>query len=140
MKREISKAKRRIGVIANYASLIILLILFYSAEYLGWNVIFTIGIIAMFTVFLITYIKVQVKTGLWRLVHTKIEKLDEREIQVTHESLRYSYAIFSVICLAIMLIYSVAESGSISVLIVAGLIYLAHTLPSSVIAWTERKV
>jgi len=99
---------------------------------------------------------VHIKTNLWRLVHTKYENLDERQIQVTHQSLRHSYGIFTVLILSVMFCIALLRVAPIQCLltgssdavpddsmlmvIFAGLLYLAHTLPSSVIAWTEREV
>ena len=51
-----------------------------------------------------TFIPLHIRTGLWRLVHAKVEKLDEREIQQNLESLRYSYVIFAISSLLIILI------------------------------------
>jgi len=142
MGKNISKTKRRLGVIVNYLSLIIVVILFYIVKIAGWHDLMIAGIIAALLLTVITFITVHVKTGLWKFVHTKIEQLDEREIQVTHESLRYSYSILSVILLVIIFIMSLVVTGKdvLGPVLPTSLIYIAHTLPSSVIAWTERDV
>ncbi len=140
MKQGLSKTNRRIGVIINYSSLILFLILFYMLKYEGWNILIGSGAAAALIITVISFIRTHVKTRLWRLTHAKIDKLDEREIQVSHESLRHSYGIFSVVCLVIIYISAVTEGGHIHVLIAASLLYLAHTLPASVIAWTEKEV
>jgi len=111
---------------------------FYIGKHVyGWSSPIIAVLIVSLILIIITFIGVHFKTGLWRLVHTKVENLDEREIQVTHESLRYSYSILSVILLLIifaMALTSVEKDASGMVLF-ASVIYLAHTLPSSIIAW-----
>jgi hypothetical protein len=116
------------------------------AERSGVTVLLAIlGIIAI-AVSIYSYVHVHIKTGLWKLVHANPDNLDERQIMVTHESLRFSYGIFSVICLSIFLaselIRQLLSIGSDFPLIpvIAVLIYLAHTLPSSIIAWCEKEV
>ncbi|MDP8239479.1 MAG: hypothetical protein P9X24_10350 [Candidatus Hatepunaea meridiana] len=142
MRKKISKTKRRLGVIVNYLSLIIVVILFYIVKHEGWHNLMITGMFAALLLTVITFITVHLKTGLWKFVHTKIEQLDEREIQVTHESLRYSYSILSVILLVIIFIMSLAATGNdvLGPVLPTSLIYLAHTLPSSVIAWTENEI
>ncbi len=67
--------------------------------------------------------------------------LDERQTLVTHESLRLSYSIFSVIVLCLLLYLGLRNSGDAMLMLTfAMLLYLAHTLPSSVLAWREREV
>ena len=141
-----TRSSRRLGVILNYGTLVIMLIAFMSLARLSINVpIITIGIIAALF-FVISFINLHIKTRLWKFVHTKIENLDERQIQVTLQSSRHSYTIFSIVCLSFFLVYELLKEllpGGIDlplIPIIAALIYLAHTLPSSIIAWTEKEV
>jgi hypothetical protein len=141
-----SKAKRRTGVIVNYFSLLLFLIIFYVAERTGLSTLLIVtGVVALVAI-VISFIFAYVRTRLWKLVHRKVDELDERQVQITHESLRYSYGIFSVICLAIILASELIRQWSASadhlslMPILAALIYLAHTLPASVLAWTEKEV
>ena len=140
MKKEITRKDRRIGVIVNYICLMLLIAIFFTGEHYGWSIPLIGGIIVAFLVVIISFNRVQIKTGLWNLAHTKTKGLDEREMQVTHEALRASYSIFSIVCLVIIYVNSIAEKGNIHILIFAAVLYLAHTLPSSVIAWTEKEV
>ena len=142
MATEMSKPTRRLLIAINYLCVVLFLVLFAVGKYLGWSLPVAIALAAVVVILLVSFILAHIKTRLWRLAHTKAENLDERQIQVTHESLRYSYGIFTVISLAILLIIAVMSGGddSMLILIFASLLYLAHTLPSSIIAWTEREV
>jgi len=141
-----TRLSRRLDVVLNYSTLIIMLIALFSLT--RQNIIIPIiavgAIAALF--FVISYINLFVKTKLWKFVHTKIENLDEREIQVIHRSLRYSYTIFAIVCLSFFMVYELQKellSGGIELPlmpIIAALIYLAHTLPASIIAWTEKEI
>ncbi len=140
MKSKLSRSGRRIGVILNYLCLILLVVFYYTGKGIGWSNLILAGIGSALIMVVLSFIKVHVVTDLWKLVHAKIERLDERQIQVTHKSLRISYSIFSVICLVVLFYASMTGGGGIDIVAVASLIYFAHTLPSSVIAWTEKEV
>lgn len=142
MATEMSKPTRRLLIAINYLCVVLFLVLFAVGKYLGWSLPVAIALAAVVVILLVSFILAHIKTRLWRLAHTKAENLDERQIQITHESLRYSYGIFTVISLAILLIISVisGDDDSMLILIFASLLYLAHTLPSSIIAWTEREI
>lgn len=143
MKAGISKPNRRIAVVINYGCVLLFLASFYIGKYYGWSVEVIAGAIVTAVTAVITFIILHIRTRLWKLVHTKAEKLDERQIQVTRESLRYSYAIFTVVSLLVLMCIALSAGRHDStnlILVFASLLYLAHTLPSSVMAWTEKEV
>ncbi len=139
-----SRSRRRIGVVVNFASLLLFLIIYYAGMNLGWNAALLVaGVIVTTAIALGSFVVVYVSTGLWKLGHSHIDKLDERQIQVTHEALRHAYAIFTVIALVIMGFNAVAGSHGhyiFDVVLFVSLIYVAHVLPASIIAWRERVV
>ena len=145
-----SQTFRQVGVIVNYLSLVFLIMMFYLAEKDGVVTAHLVGIAVSFMITVITFYIVHKKTGLWRLTHRKIEQLDEREILLTHNALRYSYAIFSILILCSIFILSIpgfiksfVELDTFRASMRIGfmvLMYLAHTLPASIIAWKERAV
>ena len=141
-----SKARRRIGVVVNYLSLFLVLVFFYVAERTNLSAPLIVAGVVALVALAISFIHTYVRTRLWKLVHRRVEDLDERQIQITHESLRYSYGIFSVICLAIILVselirqWAVTPDGLSLMPVLGALIYLAHTLPASILAWTEKEV
>ncbi len=141
MSKPATKSSRRLGVVINYAAIILFLLFFYLGKYHGWNVPVAAAAIAAVIVVLVTFIVMHVKTRLWMLVHTRVEKLDEREIQITLESLRRAYGIFAVTNLLVLLWIAVSagRDDSMFILIFASLLYLAHTLPASILAWTQPR-
>ena len=74
------------------------------------------------------------KTGLWKFTHQTLQKLDERELLLTSNSLRIAYSIFTVFTLSILLILSVLDI-KISIVLVVSLIYFAHVLPATIIGF-----
>jgi len=141
MRLEQSKPKRRVAVIINYGCAGLFLLLFALGKYNGWTPLLLIALAATLAVLLASFLRLHIRTRLWWLVHTGAEHLDERQVQATHESLRVSYGIFSVIVLCILLYMGVRNTeDSMLILVFAVLLYLAHTLPSSVLAWREREV
>ncbi len=142
MKRKLSQSKRRFTVIINYLSLLLALALFYFGKQQGWSGLVTGAEIMILAIALISFIYLHIGTGLWSLVHAKAERLDEREIQITRDSLHHAYGIFAVLALVVVFLNALSIGGgeSFDMLIFASLLYTAHTLPSSIIAWKEREV
>jgi len=141
MEKEISKRKRKIGIIINFLSLIFIIILIQVGKPYGLDTtLIMIGTLGALIVGLISFISVYWKTRLWRLVHTSISELDERQIHVVYNSIRYSYGIFCILCLIIIYFNAIIEKINIDVLTAGSLLYLAHILPASIIAWTEKEV
>lgn len=134
-------------LVLNYLCLLIMNVCFYFAwTYRDMNhMIDALGIGSLLIV-LATFFLLFVRTGLWRLTHTGTNSLDEREIEITHQALRYSYSWFSIVCLVIIFTHAVAYrllpnvDFAISVPLAASLLYLAHTLPGAVLAWREKEM
>jgi len=146
MDAVISQSKRKMWVILNYASLVLVIVMFYWADQTDLTAPVAIAGLASLILLIASFIVVYARTGLWKFVHTKVEKLDERQMLVTYESLRHSYGLFAIVCLLVFLLAEliVHEFGGGYKLalmpVIAALIYLAHVLPASVLAWTEREI
>ncbi len=138
---------RRGLIIINYLSLVTMNVCFaFVYKQRGAShLIDAAGFVAIILV-MATFIPVHIQSGLWKLTHTASDKLDERELQVTHKSLSRAYSGFTVVSLAIMMAHAVLYSlvpaldFVITMPLVASLIYFAHTLPGSILAWTENEV
>jgi len=137
-----SKSARRIWTVVSYAGILALLGMFYQIEHYSRHPVYLTGTALSLVVILVSLYYLHIRTGLWKLVHAKTENLDEREMQIVHNAVRQSYAIFGVICLAVIFVSVFTYRGdtSFGILLLWGLIYLAHTLPSAVIAWTQDRV
>jgi hypothetical protein len=141
MAREISKTQRRLLVVVNYLSLSVVVFFVHVGRAQGWDIgLVAAGILPSAGVLVATFVGVFWRTGLWRLSHASFDSIDERQAQVMYESLRRSYTVFAVLCLVVLYVNAVAERGHIPILVAAGLLYLAHTLPAAVVAWTEKEV
>ena len=133
--------KRNIyAVVINYVSLVLMLMIFYAVQLLGMNNIFIIVEVIPLVAIIISFNFAFKKSGLWKLVHRSQNKLDERELQIVHKAIRYSYSIFVIISLVLIYLFAVAEGKPIDVLLAASLIYLAHTLPAAVIAFSGEEI
>jgi ABC-type Fe3+ transport system permease subunit len=151
MNHLLSKSKRRFLVVFNFSSVIVFIALVLFGEYTSWDVVLTVAAILSFILIVLSFVFLYIRTGLWKLTHTKTESLDEREIQLTHQSLRQSYKIFSLISLVILFFivisvrysfFTLTHRGhySFGLIILMFLNYLVNTLPAAVIAWTEPEV
>ena len=142
MDRNIPLQNRRTGVLINYFALVMALILFELTKYgIGiphWAGFSLIGIFLL--ILIISFVYVYVKSGLWRLTHKKTENLDEREIQVVTQAIRISYTIFVITVIVMVYLFAIFGLGTIDVVIAATLLYLAHIIPTSIVAWTEKEV
>jgi hypothetical protein len=85
--------------------------------------------------FVLSFINAFIKSKLWKFVHSSDTDLDEREILVVLTSLKYAYSVFTILCLIIIYGFALAAQGPIDVLTAGALLYLAHTLPASIIGW-----
>ena len=135
----------RIQAVINYAALLIMNIAFYFVyrERSASHIYDAIGLASLIAV-AVTFIPLHWKSGIWKLTHTKSKDLDERELSLTHWALSESYGWFAVTCLVIMLAMTLATrlntclQYTISMPLVASLIYLSHTLPGTMIAWKKE--
>jgi len=133
-------SNKRNPIFINYFSVLMLLVIFYAVQMLDLNKLFICIEIIPITAIIISFNSAFKKNGLWKLVHTKPKKLDEREIQIVFRAVRISYSIFVILCLVLILLFAVAEGKPIDVLLTACLIYLAHTLPAAIIGWNGEEV
>ena len=139
MKLKHPKQIRRIGIIINFKSLVGLVILF---ELMKMGILSQKSIIfelIPFAILIISYIVYFGRTGLWKFTHKSVAKLDEREVQLSNRSLRFSYSVFTILSLSLFLIYNLLGIG-INVVLIVSLIYIAHILPSYFISWTEKPI
>ncbi len=130
------------AVTINCLCIVLFLVFFNIGQSAGWSPGIVAGTLLALCAVIGTFIISQVKTRLWKFVHIRIDDLDERQVQVRFGSLRRSYAIFTVISLALLLYIAVygVRPGSMLILIFISLLYLAHSLPAFIIAWTENEV
>ncbi len=151
MSRPLSLSYRRNAIVVNYLSLIILSFSIMASEYRwggGWPIA---GIIIGLVCFILTFVQIYGRTGLWKFVHMPLKQLDERETQLIYRTLQVAYTIFTVIAMLYIFVLTIKiqffagltdPSGDFSFgnVIFAAFIYLSHILPASIIAWNERKV
>ena len=138
MKNQNSITQNRVWIILNYLSLVAGMLLFYAVKIYHLPLSFLMFEIGIFAIFLFSLFKAFIQTKFKKLVHAKSKNLDEREMQVVLNALRYAYGIFAIICLVIIYAFAVAEYHPIDVVLAGGLLYLAHTLPAAIIGWNEK--
>ncbi|HUX06484.1 MAG TPA: hypothetical protein VMX35_04160 [Acidobacteriota bacterium] len=139
-----TKRQRRVGVLINHAALLLLLVVWYGSPFAGLSEALRIaGALVPLIIVGISYYVIHLATGLWALVHARPADLDERQIGITLLAARFSYAVFSVLCLLALFGAAVAGNHGIilfDAILPACMLYLAHTLPSSYLAWVEKEV
>lgn len=140
MKQQLSKQSRRVWIIVNYISIALIVFFFYFSRSLEKPIVFFIGGGLAIIIAGLTFYKTFVRTQLWKIVHSAKNSLDERQMQVVLNALRYSYSIFVIVTLLLIYGFALADKEPINVLVAACIIYLAHTLPAAVVGWTEKIV
>ena len=140
----VTRVRRRAGVVINHAALLLLLAVWYGCPLAGLSeAVRVAGALVLLIVVGISYYAIHLSTGLWALVHSRPDELDERQVGMTLLAARFSYALFSVLCLLALFGAAVAFNHDIilfDAILPACLLYLAHTLPSSYLAWIENEV
>ena len=136
--------QRRGFVALNLASLFLMELLYYGWVAGGVHNPVAVGlIVACLVVLILSFVHVIWRTGLWGLTHTGVENLDERQVMVTREALRHSYGIFVPCSLLLMFAAAVAASYGFHIfdaVLPAGLLYLSHILPATILAWEQKTV
>lgn len=155
MNTKKSVGYNRLFIALNYCCLAGAILLLPVIRKTGWNIFLVVGLTLLFLAALYSFFRIHIQSGAWMFVHRSVRHLDERELQLVHQALRISYSLFSVICLLLLLLFTVGPSVSphlvrcsdliagfysefllpIGVPLTAAMIYLAHTLPGSVILW-----
>lgn len=137
MENPISEKLRKTLVIINYMGLFLILGGFeFRIEFS--NYLFQSLMAAGILMLSISFYLVYYKTGIWSFSHKPFKLLDEREVQVSANATRFAYAIFTVTMLVLVYLYALAEM-SFSVVFAACMIYFAHIIPASVIAWVQGR-
>ena len=147
MNNERARAGRRSLIALNYLFLITLNVCFYfvTRGRDATHLVDAAGLLA-FVLVIVTFVRVHLKSGLWKLTHAAADRLDERELQVTHNALGKAYGGFTVVCLTLLLVHAVlfrlgpGPDFEITVPLAVSLIYLAHTLPGAILGWTQKEV
>jgi hypothetical protein len=139
MELKTSKSNRRIGITINFICLILIVLIY---ELLKSGILiqkYLLLEIAPVALLIITDIMLFGKTKLWKFTHKPYDKLDEREKQLSNQSLRFSYSFFTIFSLALLYTYNL-WGIKINIILIASLIYMAHTLPAYFISWTANKI
>lgn len=140
MTQKAPKSVRRIWVIVNTTSVISILVMNYLYAFFHLNKIYLLFEIIPLIFIILSFRIVFVKTHLWKLTHSKKDKLDERQVQIVYGALSKSYTIFVLIALITIYVFTIADRGPIDAITAACLLYLSHILPASILAWTEKEV
>jgi uncharacterized integral membrane protein len=145
MARTVKQETLRRNVLVNFGALVGVVALFLVGEYGGWHPLLAGATLAVAALFAVTFSAAYVRSGLWRLVHTSCTRLDEREVQWTHEALRRAYRIVGVLTLVVLAVLSLLIRFSVDLLTFRGhfslglalmitLSYLVNTLPAALLA------
>ena len=140
MNHQLSQQSRRVWIIINYISVALIVFFFYFGRFLEQPVVFFTGGGLSLLIAGATFYKTFVRTQLWKIVHSAKNSLDERQMQVVLNALRYSYSVFVILTLLLIYGFALVDKEPINVLVAACILYLAHTLPAAVVGWTEKVI
>ena len=135
-----TQKRRRISVIINYFSILLILTIFYIIKLGLLNKTFLILEIIPLITIIINFRNAFGKTNLWKMTHASFKNLDEREVQVVYKATSISYSLFVIITLVIIYTFIFIGIGHIDALLAICLLYFAHTLPAAIIAYVEKEV
>lgn len=138
MEKSTFKNRTKMMIIINAITILAIVVLFEFLKITETKIWLAGTGILIIIAAVITFYKAYWQTGLWRINHKKIEKLDEREIQLVSEALRISYSVFTIVTILIIYAFAVIEKGPINVVIAAGLLYFAHILPAAILGWKGK--
>ena len=134
----VQKSDRKRAVLCHYLCLVFVMIIFYSIKITGIKEIYLLLEIIPSLGVVLSFRKAFSISSLWKLTHTSYKDLDEREVQLVFKATSYSYSIFTILCLGIIYVFNLLGLAIIDLIIAACLLYVAHILPASIIAWNEK--
>jgi hypothetical protein len=140
MNQQLSKQSRRVWIIVNYISVALIVFFFYFGRFFEKPIVFFVGGGLSLFIAGATFYKTFVTTQLWRIVHSAKNSLDERQMQVVLNALRYSYSAFAIFVLLLIYAFALMDKEPINVLVAVCILYLAHTLPAAVVGWSEKVI
>jgi len=137
METKASPGNAKLGIILTLLSLVGLVWIFECASVNTWNAVSIVAEVILFAIFIAGFIISAVKTGFWKYVNTSIKDLEEKESIVINKALKAGYALFSIIALCILIVFSLIGKP-ISIVMAVALILLAYIIPITIIAWTNN--
>jgi len=151
MNKVSSRRAQRAGVVVIYVSALALSAVACWGEYTVWTAPVSFLALLLLAALLGSVHFTLIRTGFWRLTHTSVEELDEREVQITHNSLRHAYGLLSRVSFVLVLFMVISVRFSFLTLTHRGHYSLGlaililiqifiHTLPASFLAWTEKSM
>ncbi|MBN2367070.1 MAG: hypothetical protein JXL67_12950 [Calditrichaeota bacterium] len=138
MEQKNQTPRKRTFIVINYTFLVLTLVFFYLGKNTNWPLTISGLEIIFLALSIFSFRRAFITTGYWRLVHSSKKSLDEREMKVVLNAIKNSYVVFTIVTL--LIIYGLALAGQVylDVVIAAGLLYLAHTLPAAIAGWHEN--
>jgi uncharacterized Tic20 family protein len=130
---------RRVFVLLNLVSLALIPAVFLRLQ-AQYSVMLLIAQIAVTLLCLGTCIPLYGSSGIWKLTHCRSDALDERQLKVVHQAMQLSYAIFTVVALLLIYAAVLVSSRVMHAITAASLLYLAHTLPGAILAWSQKEI
>ncbi|MBN1820585.1 MAG: hypothetical protein JXR31_07270 [Prolixibacteraceae bacterium] len=140
MKQQLSKTERKTWIVVNITSIILIVFFFYLGQMIDTPVLFFAGGGTFLIITIISFVRVFINTGLWKMAHSNKNSLDERQVQVILNAMKYSYSIFTILIITIVYGFALVNKSPINVLVAACLLYIAHILPAAIIGWSEKYV
>ena len=128
----------RPSVVINFFGVLIILVLFYLVKLGVLQTYFLILEIIPLTLIVLSFRRAFVKTDIWKITHASSRKLDEREAQVVYRATNLSYSLFAILTLVVIYLFILSGFGQIDAVLAICILYIAHILPASVIAWNDK--
>jgi len=130
---------RRTGVILHALSIGYILVLNLLPELIKSSPYFLFSELFALSILIWGFLVIYLKTGIWRYTHLSLKRLSEEEKQEMNSVIRKAYTLFSVLILALLFVVAILKL-EITVVVAATLLYLAHILPASIVAWNRIQV
>ena len=130
---------RKTGVILHYLSIGYILVLNLLPELIKSSPYFLFSELFALSIIIWGFLVIYLKTGIWRYTHLSLKKLSEEEKQEMNSVIRKAYTIISIVIVLMLFAVSIFELEMIVVVPVT-LLYLAHILPASIVAWNKIQI
>ncbi|MBN2080811.1 hypothetical protein JW859_01255 [bacterium] len=128
----------RLLILVHYACVPVLMLLTGAGMLLGWHPVLCALIAVAAVVFLLTFFRLHIRTGYWLLAHSNGSPADETRRQRRRAAWTAGLAWFFILGALYVYFKVYITFNDLNFIDFIALIYLADTLPSSVLAWDEE--
>lgn len=139
LNRKMTVSQKRLWIVINYSSIVLMLVMFYSPDIMSKNKLLLFLFLIPVASLSISFKTVFWNTGLWKISHDVKTPSEIDHLKRFYIVTRISYIVFTLLIITLLFVFSITGK-KVDALLSACLLYFAHILPASIMAWGNRRL